>query len=87
MFVKGFKEQRRLPLQKEAWKANPNTVGVGEVTWEGVWEETPSLHLCVPSDTTAVGVDLWLPGQRRPVASTSVDLGADKPLPQPMGKL
>ncbi|CAE7247722.1 unnamed protein product [Symbiodinium natans] len=67
-----------LPLQKEMWKANPNMVSAGEVTWEGVWEASRALNLCIPSETKTIAVDFWLPNQPRPMATTSLKVGAGR---------
>lgn len=67
-----------LPLQREMWKANPNSVGSGEVTWEGIWESTGVLNLCIPSNTQTITVELWLPGQKQAMATANVRMGASR---------
>ncbi|CAE7268339.1 unnamed protein product [Symbiodinium sp. CCMP2456] len=67
-----------LPLQREMWKANPNSVGSGEVTWEGIWESTGVLNLCIPSDTQTITVELWLPGQKQAMATANIRRGASR---------
>eukprot|EP00439_Symbiodinium_sp_Y106_P085259 s97_g27.t6 len=67
-----------LPLQREMWKANPNSVNSGDVTWEGIWESTGVLNLCIPSDTQTITVELWLPGQKQAMATANIRLGASR---------